>query len=111
MDANERKATVRNHALALEQEIRSIHTPNVTTGRDTDFVDFIVVGKENGGGRRDNHRRLVIRIKGELGHWLYDLEYRHTLARIPADTVILDRDPAQTMAAVSDFLKVEALAA
>jgi hypothetical protein len=111
MDANEGKAAVRDHALALEQEIRRIHTPNVTTGHDTDFVNFIVVGKEIEGGRRDDRRRLVIHIKGEPGHWLYDLEYRHTLARIPADAVILDRDLDQTMVAVNDFLKVEALAA
>jgi len=49
--------------------------------------------------------------EGDPGHWLYDLKYRHTLARIPADAVILDRDLDQTMVAVSDFLKVEALAA
>jgi hypothetical protein len=54
---------------------------------------------------------LVIHIKGEPGHWLYDLEYRHTLAGIPADAVVLDRDLDQTMVSVSDFLKVEALAA
>ena len=36
------------------------------------------------------------------------IRYWHTLARIPADAVILDRDLDQTMVAVSDFLKVEA---
>ena len=72
MNGNERKAATRNHALALEQEIGRIHTPNVTTGHDTDFVNFIVVGKEIDGGRRDDHRRLVIYIKGAPGHWLYD---------------------------------------
>ncbi len=46
MNGNERKAATRNHALALEQEIGRIHTPNVTTGHDTDFVNFIVVGKD-----------------------------------------------------------------
>lgn len=111
MAANERETAVRNHAMELEQEIRRTYSPNVTTGHDIHYVNFIVVGKEIDGGRRDDHRRLVIYIKGEPGKWLYDLEYRHASARIPADAAILDRNLDQTMVAVSDFLKVESLAA
>jgi hypothetical protein len=99
---------VSKEALRLEQEIRRIHTPNVTTGHDIDRLDFIVVGKEIDGGHRDDHRRLVIHIKGEPGNWLYDLKFRHTLARVPADAVILGRNLDQTTDAISAFLKVEA---
>lgn len=102
---------VRYHRAALEQKIRDTFTPKVTTGHDIHDDNFVVVGKEIDGGRRDDHRRLVIFIKGDSGHWLYDLEYRHMLVRIPADAVVLDRDLDQAMVAVSDFLKVESLAA
>jgi hypothetical protein len=102
---------VSDHRAALEQKIRDTFTPNVTTGHDIHDDNFVVVGKEIDGGRRDDYRRLVIYIKGEPDNWLYDLEYRHMLVRITADAVVLDRDLDQTMAAVSDFLKVAALAA
>ena len=36
----------RAHAAALERRIRDTYSPNVTTGRDTDFVNFVVVGKK-----------------------------------------------------------------
>jgi hypothetical protein len=111
MNANERKEAVRSHAMELEQKIRRIHTPNVTTGCDIYDVSYIVVGKEIDGGRFDDHRRLVVQIKGAPGAWQYDLIYRYDSARVPADAVILDRNLNQTMVSVSDFLKAEAAAA
>jgi hypothetical protein len=105
MNADEQKEAVRTHAMELEQEIRRIHTPKVTTGHDIDVVDFIVVGREIDRGRRDDGQRLVIGIRGAPDEWKYNLEYRWASARIPADAVKLDRNLGQTMNAVSDFLK------
>jgi hypothetical protein len=99
---------VSEHAAALERKIRDTFRPNVTTGHDIHFVDFVVVGKEIDGGRRDDGRRLVIQIKGSPGEWQYDLVYRRISARIPPDALILARNLGQTMDAVSDFLKVAA---
>jgi hypothetical protein len=63
----------RRYAAQLERGIRESYQ-NATTGRDTDVVNFIVVGKEMDCGRRDDGRRLVIHIKGSPGQWRYDLE-------------------------------------
>lgn len=107
MDASKRKEAIRAHAMELEDEIRLIHTPGVTTGRDCDVVDFVVIGKEIDGGRLDDHRRLLIHVKGEPGKFRYDLEYRHSLAKVPVDAVVLDRSRTQAIDAVASFLNVQ----
>jgi hypothetical protein len=100
------------HIAALDRRIRDTFTPGVTTGYDADYDDsLLVVGKEIDGGRRLDHRRLKIQIKGALGEWQYDLIYCHKSARILPDAVIRGRNFDQMMEAVSGFLKVEALAA
>ena len=86
-DADERKEAVRKHAMELDQKVRRTFTPGVITGYDIQDVTYIVVGKEIDGGRRDDHRRLLIQIKGEPDKWMYDLEYRYDSAKIPADAV------------------------